>query len=608
MESDRCPSPEDWAVFAAGASSEAQWRRHVRHLAECELCRRHASLLALAEGKTLPAARLQPPPPPLHVRPPFSWARLALRTAAAAALAIAVTVALRSMNRPGSAPPGVEPTTAVQPPSTDREKKSKPLPEWPDRLKPKPPPPAPPPPPREFLPPPPGLAKEDPPPPPPPPAVAEATPRTPVPPPPPNPFLAQHTTGGVAEAIEIVPSSGSVLVAYDATSEALARATTVRPSQALRTRDGGSFTLPDGSTLHLAKGGEVAVSWSQTLLCYSIDLHSGRALVDLGAAPRVLHVGKGDMGVRLADSSGQILLAADPDALRATPLSGPAEFRSPAGEGRTLGPRETLVLRPDRDSIEDGSALDPRLFPTLEAVAPKAAPRPPEKPVVAGPSAAELVRALPNESYRFRVSGRQLREGAWFPQGVLFSAIDEFSVVKRADNSGVHARRGARPWDDLGPVKPGTREDRLLALLRNAQAPHAQLEIALASSRGDPQVRDEPLPGRACTVSQFALDPAKIRPIVGALIDQAIVEGRMGKPDFLYWDTLEGTLEVTCAKDNGRVLRATDRRRVAYSYNSVSGLLRRTYSLETVYELFDHGKASLKLPGDILKEMDPGQK
>jgi len=51
----------------------------------------------------------------------------------------------------------------------------------------------------------------------------------------------------------------------------------------------------------------------------------GGALIDLGAAPRLVHVGKGGLGVRFAESSGQILLAADKESFRATPLGGPAE-------------------------------------------------------------------------------------------------------------------------------------------------------------------------------------------------------------------------------------------------------------------------------------------
>src|SRR5947209_5356655 len=100
MSSDRrCPSPEDWAVFAAGASSEAEWRRRVRHLSECELCRRQAAILAMAEGKALPPASLEAPPPPLAPRAARSPWRLILRAAAAAGIVIGLVVALRSMNR-----------------------------------------------------------------------------------------------------------------------------------------------------------------------------------------------------------------------------------------------------------------------------------------------------------------------------------------------------------------------------------------------------------------------------------------------------------------------------------------------------------------------------
>jgi hypothetical protein len=219
-----------------------------------------------------------------------------------------------------------------------------------------------------------------------------------------------------------------------------------------------------------------------------------------------------------------------------------------------------------------------------------------------------MVRALPQESYRFRVSGRQLREGAWFPQGVLYSSIDDLAVIKRSDGSHPHARRAQRPWDDLGSLRSGSREDHVLQLLRHVQPPHAQLETSLLATRGEPALRAEEVQGRPSTISQFALDPARLRPEVSALIDQAVLEGRMAKPDYLYWETLEGSLEFTATRTDGRLIRATDRRRVSYSYNSVSGLLRRIYALETVYEFFDHGKAALRLPDPILRDMDPGSK
>ena len=315
MDSNRCPTPEDWAVFSAGGASEAEWRRHVRHLADCSTCRRHASLLALSEGATLPPARLGAPPPPIFARTRVPAWRVLARAAAAALVLGALGWSLHVMNR------NETPSVALRDPApvpAPAPKTVKALPELPPALKPKAPPPESPGPRRDFVPPLRGLVREDPtvPDPSPAPPPAAEPPRTPAP----TPFIAQHTTHGVAEAIEISPSTGSLTVDYDATSEALARATYVRPSQALRTREGGSFSLPDGATVHLAKEGEISVSWSQTLLCYSIDLHRGEALVDLGAAPRILHVSNGALGVRLADSSGQIHLAAGAESLRATPL------------------------------------------------------------------------------------------------------------------------------------------------------------------------------------------------------------------------------------------------------------------------------------------------
>jgi hypothetical protein len=168
MESNRCPGAEDWAVFAAGGASEAEWRRRVRHLAECGTCRRHSALLSLSEGSPFPPALLSAPPPPLVVQRRRSFARILLSTAAAAVFLGAMAFALHRLNRVESIGPAAVPETPIARP--ERSGRPGPLPEWPKALKPRPAPGDRRPELHEFVPPPPpGLLREDPPPPPPPP-------------------------------------------------------------------------------------------------------------------------------------------------------------------------------------------------------------------------------------------------------------------------------------------------------------------------------------------------------------------------------------------------------------------------------------------------------
>jgi len=92
------------------------------------------------------------------------------------------------------------------------------------------------------------------------------------------------------------------------------------------------------------------------------------------------------------------------------------------------------------------------------------------------------------------------------------------------------------------------------------------------------------------------------------VLDSAVAEGRMEKPSAVYWETLEGSLECAATKFDTQVLRVVDRRKVSYSYKTASGLDRRTYHLETVYEFFSHGVAILPLPPELQKELSTPKK
>jgi ferric-dicitrate binding protein FerR (iron transport regulator) len=585
MSTDPCPDPETLAEYLAGSVSEQVWRGIVRHLSDCAACRRHVSMLVRTEEARLPAATVAPPLPGVRRvrRSP------ALRFAAAAAVLGALAWALLELNasfRKTSPPPIAERKPTVE------ERRETPAP--------RPEPPTPPAPPREPEPVPAKPAPE--------PAPNRLPPAEPPREPAPRPAdtrLAARSPRGTTEAVEIAAGTGTVTVVSGDSTSALAKKRHVSPSDVLRAESAASFALPDGTTVHLPAGSAVAVSFSQTHLCPAIDVRQGSALVDLGAEPRPVHVSSGPLGVRLGEASGQLLVAAAPESLRATPLGGTARFRSPSGPDRVLGSRETLVLREADDGIEPLADLElAASFPTSQEALPRPAVVPAEKPPRPPVDPRELCFALGRESYRYRVSGRLLREGAWAPEGVFVSSIDDFLAVRRAqDKTPAHFRRGTRDWDNLGTVTKGSREERILDALRVAQAPHAQLAQTLAASRGEPQTTTRQVMDRACVVLDIDLDPARIQGEVHTLMQQAVADGRLQAPDQIVWSTLEGTIELSVAKHDPRILRAVDRRRVAYTHKTRT-VNRQWYHLETVYEFSEHGLAALKLPPEMLRELD----
>lgn len=103
-------------------------------------------------------------------------------------------------------------------------------------------------------------------------------------------------------------------------------------------------------------------------------------------------------------------------------------------------------------------------------------------------------------------------------------------------------------------------------------------------------------------------DGPLLRTQVGALLENSIREERLARPDTIYWDTLGGSLELTVSKEDSKVLRAVDRRRVAFSYKTSGNVDRRGYFLETTYEFLEHGKSALKIPLEILKDIQRPRK
>ena len=584
-----CPDPETLAVFALGQCSGEEWRRVVRHLADCALCRRQVALTAENGDVALPPAE----PVRLLALPerPRVWQHLAQGIAAAALIAAGIAWAI--VHRPVPPAPKDSPAPIVRP---------KPAPGIPPAPMPAPPEPvlaqpekAPAPPPEHFVPK---------------PKPAPETPAREVvkAPPGPSPFLAERATSSVAEAIEVAVGAGTVSRRSGEIVTPLTTKTMIQPSDTLLSPAGGSVLLPDGATVHLGRESELRLSWSQTLACATVDVRKGDAVVDLGKTARPLHVAHGPLGIHLRDSAGLLWVSTGEQSLRATPLSGATQFRTRGGEARRLDPLQSLFLGEVGDSLETLEKADVSVFPTLESKGRAAAPTPPpseKKP----PLLDNLLTALATQSYAYRVSGRQVRDGVWSPSGFFTSTVEEFTAARRLDDKeAAHLRRGSRAWDELGKVPPGGRDARLLEIVRGSQPPHQMVLEILGVVRGESAPRTDKVRDRICVSWDLALDPVSLRPFMEKILESAVSEGRLEKPDAVYWDTLEGSLECSALKFDAKVLRVIDRRKVSYSYKTVAGVDRRTYHLETVYEFFSHGVAVMPLPPEMIKELSSPKK
>jgi hypothetical protein len=199
------------------------------------------------------------------------------------------------------------------------------------------------------------------------------------------------------------------------------------------------------------------------------------------------------------------------------------------------------------------------------------------------------VGALRTSGYRFTAQGRRLRTGA-YKDNQLISVIDDFAAFRPlGEPAATHLRRGTRPWNQLGVIRG--EDERIVAALRAAQAPHVQLDLALGGRRGEPEIRAD----KDVWVYRWELDPARIRAEVETWLDRAAVEERLDKPREVHWDTLEGSLELTVSKENPRVLRVADRRRVAYQPPAPTAS-RTWYQTDTVTFFSDHGRVALTPP------------
>jgi hypothetical protein len=568
-------------------SAPEEWRAVVRHLSDCDLCRRQVALVAEEIPADLPLDS-EPALPEIRTRA-SRWSR-SIGWAATFLLVLGIAWALLHgpTSSPISLPPVVRPKTApVTPPVVAPEKT---LPKM-TPVESAPPVPVPPrnvelPPPVEHRPP-----------------VVVPTP----PPVPESPFIVERTRSLVSQAIEVVPELGNLSRLSAKGPEPLGGKGMVQPSETLTSRDGGSLLLPDGSTLHLAPEAEVRVAWSQTLACTTVDVRSGDAVVDLGRTPKPLFVSHLATGVQLQKSVGRVCVSIDQGSLRTTLLSGTAEVLNRSGGSRTLTTLQSLVLRETGDSLESVIKPDMSRFLTLDPGA-RVAPVPVKPGSDAKPPPLGVLAAsLAAQSYSYRVSGREVRDGVWSPSGIYTSTIENVTAARRADDTdSCHFQRGSRPWDELGKLAPGSRDAHLIDLLRTLKVPHQLvLELVpLVSSESLP--RTEKVRDRLCLVWDLRLDPERLRKSMEAAMDAAAADGRLQKPDYVYWETLEGGVEVSALKFESRLMRVVDRRKVAYSYKTVGGLDRRTYQLETTVEFFSHGVAAFPLSADLLKRLNLG--
>jgi hypothetical protein len=358
----------------------------------------------------------------------------------------------------------------------------------------------------------------------------------------------------------------------------------VGPTDLLSSAEGGAVVLPDGSSIALAAGGEAVLSWSQSLECAGVEVRRGALTFDPAREPLPVHVSVERLGVRLADVRSPVQVVNSGGVLAVVPSSALA-FPGPDGP-RALPAGKRLLFGPSGDSIDDAPAAPGPVAPAPEPVKPAAA-----APVDVGLALSRLGAT----SYRYVSRGRRLREGAWAPDAGLLSVIEGWAAWRSAggaDPDGLYRWRNGG-WADAGSVPRGGPE-RTVELLRTARPPHAILALALAATGGEPEGSDGIVAGRPVRVLRFPFVPERIRPDVAALLDRIVEEERMEKPFEVLWETLEGSLEIAVAKDDGAVLRANDLRRVAFRAGPAQP--RTWYRTESTTTFADHGRPNLAAP------------
>jgi hypothetical protein len=386
----------------------------------------------------------------------------------------------------------------------------------------------------------------------------------------------------VAQAVPVFPLAGSVTLG----GQVLTKERSAGPSDVLSSADGGNLRVMEHLRVHLGRSADISVSWSQSLECPSVTVRKGEALVELGPTPRTLHVSGGGIGLRIEGASGDVHVSAEDGELRAAPLSAPARLRAKDGSLAPLPAGTAVVLGTSGEAFVPAAAPDADRFPTRKGAAAPAPP--PLPPPPAAPDPLPAVGALRTSGYRFNAQGRRLRTGAYKDNHVI-SMIDDFAAYRPlGEPAATHLRRGTRPWNQLGSIRG--EDERIVSALRAAQAPHVQLDLALRSCRPETEIRAD----KEAWVYRWSFDPALIRAEMDALLDRAVLEERLDKRE-VYWDTLEGSLELAVSKENPRVLRATDRRRVAY-LPAAPTAPRTWYQTDTVTVFFDHGRVALSPP------------
>jgi hypothetical protein len=553
-----CLSPEDLARFAD--LGDAERAPALDHLAGCDLCRRHLSLLSALDEPVAPARG--------H---PAYGVLGSLAAAAAVALSVAAYLALRPVvplpspvvAAPSPAPDPRPAPRVVAPPAPPPSVAPLPAP----RSLPAAPPPVPAP-----------AAVVSP--------VADPPPAAVPDRPAPSPFLATRDMNVVAAVLPVRARSGTVLLPSAAP---LVKEAYVGPADLLSSRDGGELLLPDGSSLRLEAGCEAALSWSQSLACASVDLRRGSLVFDPGRQPLSFHLSVERIGVKLDRVLDRLRAQAVGADLVVTPLAGTFAYAGPDGL-RTLAAGQRLVLGAAADRVED-----------LEAVPAAPEPEPAPLPAVLAapmPDVGLAVSTLGLRSYRYVSRGRRLREGAWAPEAGLFSAIEGYASWRPSDagEPRLFRWRGGT-WTDVGGAVRGPAE-RTVEALRAARPPHVLLALALASTSRAPESSETILRGRLCAVLKYGFNPGAIRGEVETLLDRSVQEERLEKPFDVLWDTLEGSLELAIAKDDASILRVSDARRVAYRIGPGNVSHRRWYRTESVTDLSEHGKKGLVAPPD----------
>jgi hypothetical protein len=209
------------------------------------------------------------------------------------------------------------------------------------------------------------------------------------------------------------------------------------------------------------------------------------------------------------------------------------------------------------------------------------------------------------DGYAYSIEGRLSRTGEFRAPTLLVSHIDKLSSLRVGD--AIYLKGADQTWkhadEATGKEFPTEPAKKVRALLVDARPPHEMLlELAGKAKRlvAEERTKREHV---ACTRYEFDLDLEKLKDEMKALVDRAVLERRIEKPDRMNWSRFKATL--TCTVDGqGRLMAASDVRGVDLEYKAIGPDKVVHYETSMEFSWQSVGAAKLSVPAELLKKLD----